>query len=152
MLIMRTITAVFDSHHKAVTAATRVRDTGLRTDDISVIAPNHGDDSHYEDISEGALKGGILGGAIGLLLGAGAVAIPGIGAIAAAGPITGLITGTLTGGLVGALVDLGIPEFEAQEYQTLLSQGKTIWTMRVTEDYYPQVRDVLYDCGAERVS
>ena len=149
---MRTITAVFDSHHKAVTAANRVKDAGLRTDEISVITPNNGENTRHDDISEGVLKGGVLGGAIGLLVGAGAVAIPGIGAIAAAGPIAGLITGTLTGGLVGALVDLGIPEDEAQEYNNLLLQGKTIWSMGVTDDYYPQVRDVLYDCGAERVN
>jgi hypothetical protein len=61
-----------------------------------------------------------VGGALGLLAGIGALAIPGVGPLIAAGPImaalAGLGVGGAVGGLVGALVGMGIPEYEAKRY------------------------------------
>ncbi|MNP52962.1 hypothetical protein D3C76_1473910 [compost metagenome] len=66
----------------------------------------------------------------GLLAGIGVLAIPGIGPILAAGPIvatlTGLAVGAGAGGLVGGLVGLGIPEDEAVEYESYVSDGKIL--------------------------
>ena len=57
--------------------------------------------------------GGVIGGTLGLLAGIGALAIPGVGPLIAAGPImatlAGLGVGGAVGGLVGALVGMGIP-------------------------------------------
>ena len=69
---------------------------------------------------EGAVTGGVVGGTLGILWGAGVFAIPGVGPFLAAGPITamlaGLGAGTTTGAVIGALVGIGIPEFEAKRY------------------------------------
>jgi len=46
-----------------------------------------------DNISDGVISGGILGGLAGLLIGAGSMVIPGLGIVAAAGPITGLVSG-----------------------------------------------------------
>ncbi len=57
----------------------------------------------YDDqnLSDGTLTGGALGGLAGLALGAGALVIPGLGPIIAAGPLAGILTGALTGGVAG---------------------------------------------------
>lgn len=80
-----------------------------------------------EGATTGAVTGGIIGGAIGLLAGLGAIAIPGLGALVAAGPILAALSGSAVGGgvglLVGALAGLGIPEFEAKKYVDSLKAG-----------------------------
>jgi hypothetical protein len=57
----------------------------------------------------------------------GALAIPGIGPLIAAGPImaglAGLGVGGAVGGLVGALVGMGIPEYEAKLYEGRVKNG-----------------------------
>jgi hypothetical protein len=63
----------------------------------------------------GVTTGGVIGGTLGLLAGIGALAIPGIGPLIAAGPIMGALAGLgvggTVGGIVGALVGMGIPEY-----------------------------------------
>ena len=80
-----------------------------------------------EGATGGAITGGILGGALGLLAGIGSIAIPGLGALVAAGPLLGLLSGSAVGGglglLIGALTGLGIPEYEAKQYEKGLQEG-----------------------------
>ncbi|HEY7334580.1 MAG TPA: hypothetical protein VH639_06825 [Bryobacteraceae bacterium] len=56
-----------------------------------------------------------------MLAGIGAIAIPGVGPLIAAGPIMALLAGAGAGGavgtLIGALVGMGIPEYEAERYE-----------------------------------
>src|ERR1700748_1379370 len=67
-----------------------------------------------EGAAAGACVGSVVGGALGLLMGLGALALPGVGPLIAAGPIVaslaGLGVGGAMGGFVGALVSMGIPE------------------------------------------
>lgn len=62
-----------------------------------------------------------------MLAGLGALAIPGIGPIIAAGPIAATLTGAAVGagagGLVGGLIGLGIPEEQAEEYGGYVNEG-----------------------------
>lgn len=78
----------------------------------------------------GAGTGGVLGGLTGLLLEIGLLAIPGIGAVAAAGPLAATLAGAgvgaAGGGLVGALTGAGIPEHHAKEYEDHLKKGHII--------------------------
>jgi hypothetical protein len=61
-----------------------------------------------EGATTGVATGGILGGAVGWLAGIGALAIPGVGPLIAAGPIlaalSGAALGAAAGGLAGALI------------------------------------------------
>jgi len=172
----KTIVGVFNSHMDAEKAARQVKDAGLRTSDISIIAkqgdkaetdvyaagnatgvatnPNAtmGKSGINDNISDGVVTGGVLGGLAGLLIGAGTMIIPGLGIIAAAGPITGLLSGAVTGGIVGGLVDLGIPETESKRYESSVKQGKTLWSMRTDENSTNRVQSILKDCGATEVS
>ncbi|WP_173917603.1 general stress protein [Halobacillus sp. Marseille-Q1614] len=87
----------------------------------------------------GAASGGILGGLTGLIVGLGILAIPGIGQIAAAGPIvaalSGLGLGAGGGGIVGALVGAGMPEEEAKQYEEHLRAGKIIVMVEADEKH-----------------
>jgi hypothetical protein len=64
------------------------------------------------------------------LAGIGALAIPGVGPLIAAGPImaslAGLGVGGAVGGIVGALVGMGIPEYEAKRYEGAVKDGGTL--------------------------
>ncbi|NLY18669.1 MAG: hypothetical protein GX045_06905 [Clostridiaceae bacterium] len=153
-----TVVGVFDRVEFAEKAAREIKEQGLRTDDISILAKNSDDTGEGEgkgfmndNISNGAITGSVIGGLAGLLIGAGMVAIPGLGIVAAAGPITGLIGGAATGGIVGGLVDLGIPEAEGKKYESDIRSGKIVFTMRTDEDKVESVSNILKANGAERV-
>lgn len=91
-----------------------------------------------EGAGVGAVAGGITGGLLGWLVGIGALAIPGIGPIVAAGVLAttlgGAAIGAAAGGLVGALVDLGIPEEEATYYQEGITRGGMLLTIHANSD------------------
>ncbi|MDP4091905.1 MAG: hypothetical protein Q8920_00925 [Bacillota bacterium] len=166
----RTVVAVFDDHRHAENAARQIKDQGLRTSDISIVA-KQGDehsantdrttatmgthDTHphakNDNISDGVVTGGILGGLAGLLIGAGSMVIPGLGIIAAAGPITGLLSGAVTGGIVGGLVDLGIPENRSKQYETDIRAGKILFSMRADNNKIDDIASILRSNGAESV-
>lgn len=100
-------------------------ETGL--DQKTETVGNHADDG----ATAGALTGGAMGGVGGLLVGLGALAIPGIGPILLAGAeataiattLAGGAIGAATGGLLGALVGLGIPEERAKVYSDRVTAG-----------------------------
>jgi hypothetical protein len=78
----------------------------------------------------GVGAGGALGGTIGLLAGLGAIVLPGVGALVAAGPVlaalSGAAAGAAVGGIAGALIGLGIPEIEARTYEGKLHGGNIL--------------------------
>jgi uncharacterized membrane protein len=73
-------------------------------------------------------------GVAGLLLGLGALAIPGLGPLVAAGPLAAALAGAgagaVAGGLMGALTDLGVPEDEARSYVDGLRRGGVLLVVR----------------------
>lgn len=159
----KTVAAIFDNREYAENAARQIKERGLRTEDISIIA-REGDNvsqqnTNYsanrdinDNISDGVMTGGVLGGLAGLLIGAGSMMIPGLGIVAAAGPITGLISGAVTGGIVGGLVDLGIPEKQSKQYETDIKAGKILFTMQADEEKIDQIASVLRSNGAISVN
>ena len=162
----RIVVGIFDTRDDAETAARAIKDAGLRTSDISIVVKQSGDSDYThghgasatmttggtnDNISDGVITGGVLGGLAGLLIGAGSMVIPGLGVIAAAGPITGLLSGTVTGGIVGGLVDLGIPEKQSKEYESSIKQGKILWSMKTDDKYVDDVETILRDTGALKV-
>src|SRR5213079_1337536 len=89
----------------------------------------------------GAAVGGVLGGITGLLVGIGALAIPGIGPVIAGGAlasafgiaggtaVAGAGIGAAAGGIVGALVGMGIPEEEARHFESGFRTGGVLVTV-----------------------
>jgi uncharacterized membrane protein len=130
------IVGVFKTEQEAIQAIEKLKQQGYSSDDISIVAKDKEGLSHVSDetgtkapdgLVTGAATGGVLGGVTGLLLGIGALAIPGIGPFIAAGPIVATLTGAAVGagagGIVGGLIGLGIPEDEANEYNDYVNQG-----------------------------
>ncbi|NLL71424.1 MAG: hypothetical protein GX238_09900 [Epulopiscium sp.] len=156
----KTIVGVFSTRDEAENAAHEIKNRGLRMDDISILAKaddgdleeGNGDTFTNDNISDGVTAGGVLGGLAGLLIGAGTFALPGLGMIAAAGPLAGLLSGAVTGGIVGGLVDLGIPEEESKQYENYVKQGKYVLTMKQTDDKVSEVANILRNYGATEVN
>ena len=133
------IAGAYDTEQEAIQAVEKLRAEGYRPEDISVISKNKDDvdavteetgTKTEEGLAAGAATGGILGGLTGLLAGVGALAIPGIGPIVAAGPIAATLTGAAVGagagGIAGALIGMGIPEEEAHRYEADVKSGKIL--------------------------
>jgi hypothetical protein len=103
------------------------------------------------------VTGGVLGGTVGLLAGIGTLAIPGLGAFIAAGPLlaalSGAAAGAATGGVVGALIGLGIPEYEAKAYEDRLKAGGYLVAVHVeNNDRAKEIREVLKRNNLEDIS
>src|SRR5947207_13328434 len=121
---------IYATRSDAECAADALIKGGFATSDISVLLPENlgaraiGAEKATK-APEGATAGGgtgaVLGGTLGLLAGMGALAIPGVGPLIAAGPImatlAGVGVGGAIGGIAGALVGMGIPEYEAKRYE-----------------------------------
>jgi len=110
-----------------------------------------------EGTTAGATTGGVVGGTLGLLAGIGALAIPGVGPLIAAGPImatlAGVGVGGAVGGLVGALVGMGIPEYEAKRYEGAVKGGGTLLSVHCdTSEQIDLAKDALKETGATDIS
>jgi hypothetical protein len=105
----------------------------------------------------GATGGSALFGALGLLVGAGALAIPGVGPLLAAGPLVaglaGLGVGGALGGLTGALVGMGLPEDQTKRYLGHIGAGRTLVVADCdNEDQVSVAKVILEASGAEEVN
>ena len=139
---------------------------GFRTEDISVLLPENvgtKDFAHEkntkapEGATTGVATGGVVGGTLGLLAGIGALAIPGVGPLIAAGPIMGALAGLgvggAVGGIVGALVGMGIPEYEAKRFEGAVKNGGTLLSVHCdTSDEISRAKDVLKGTGARDIA
>src|SRR5437660_12263856 len=127
------------THGQAERIVEQLQAEGFAASEISVLMPDTGgtrDVGHVkatkgpEGATTGGATGGVVGGVIGLLAGIGALAIPGVGPLIAAGPImaalSGAAVGAATGGVVGGLIGLGIPEYEAKRYEGMVKEGKVL--------------------------
>jgi hypothetical protein len=160
-----TVVALFDDYREAESAIRDLETAGIPSTDISLIANNPG--NRYGDYPEyrvdriertdtadtgaatgtGAGIGVVLGGAAGLLAGIGALAIPGVGPVVAAGALAATLAGAgvgaVVGGLVGALVEAGIPHEHADIYAEAVRRGGTLVTARANDVMRDRVSDIF---------
>ena len=154
---MKTVIGLFESSDAAHRTVQELIDSGISRDDISLVANNSAGEFEVTDgdgsaTATGATAGAVGGGLLGLLVGLGALAIPGIGPVVAAGPLAGALTGALAGGavggIVGALVDLGVSEDEAGYYAEGIRRGGTLVTVRTDDRYVQGAVDIMNRNGA----
>jgi len=144
---MKTVVGTYDNIENAYAVSNDLVSAGYSRNDISIIANDR--DTAYspymkttgvktsDDVGAGAGIGAAIGGIGGLLVGLGALAIPGIGPVIAAGPLlaalTGAGVGAVAGGIVGALVDLGVPDEDANLYSEGLRRGDILVIAQVPD-------------------
>jgi uncharacterized protein (TIGR02271 family) len=160
----RTVVALFDDIQDARNAVEELVDNGFPRENISLVARDatgeYGDALETydagktgEDTGEAALAGAgigaVLGGFGGLLLSLGALAIPGIGPVLAAGPLVAALAGAgigaAAGGLIGALTEVGVPEEQAHYYAEGVRRGGTLVTVQTTAGRADDAVEILND-------
>jgi len=153
-----TIVALYDSIEQAKQAVQALKSAGYADADLSVVA--HDTTGEYsgdamvtnpaDGAGKGAAAGAVVGGLGGLLVGIGALVIPGIGPVLAAGPLAVAIStllgagvGAAAGGILGALVDMGVPEEEAGYYAEGIRRGGALVTAQTDDAHRDDARRIL---------
>lgn len=157
---------IFRDQQSMNKAVDMLKAQNFRNSDISVLMPSKQESKDFafekhtkapEGATTGAAAGVIGGGILGWLVGAGALAIPGLGPFIAAGPIIAAIAGAgvggTVGGVAGGLIGLGIPEFEAQRYEGFVKEGGMLISIHVDDDKWEaKARDILEENGASDIA
>ena len=171
---MKTVAGLFQSQTAAERALMDLRSAGIDPSRLSVIARDKEQAKEIADqtgaevatgAATGAGLGALLGGAAGWLVGIGALAIPGIGPIVAAGPIAAALgvagttaaagagIGVVTGGIVGALTGWGFSEAEAKAYQDGVERGEILLAVELPDNADDdRIEDIFKRDGGDRVS
>ncbi len=162
----RTFTHLYDNYDDAVHTVQALEAAGVPHDDISLVGNNADnrydatsagtttastsgatDDAESTGAGTGATVGTVLGGGAGLLAGLGALAIPGVGPIVAAGwliaTLTGAGIGAAGGGLLGSLTGAGVPEEHAHTYAEGVRRGGTLVTVRADDSQAGSIEAML---------
>jgi hypothetical protein len=157
---------IYKTQAGAEQAVDALKAAGFRNTDISALLPeNQGtkDFAHEkntkapEGAATGAGTGAVVGGTLGWLAGIGALAIPGVGPLIAAGPIVAALAGVgvggAVGGLTGALVGMGIPEYEAKRYEGRVKEGGILLSVHCDSSHWTKkAKGILETTGADDVS
>ena len=148
---MRTIAHLYDSYATAEGVVMELERAGFSHDDVSLVAnqgatttPGATDPVEHDTATAagtgagtGASIGTILGGGAGLLAGIGALAIPGVGPVVAAGwlvaTLAGAGTGAAAGGLLGSLTGAGVADDHAHVYAEGVRRGSTLVSVRADD-------------------
>ena len=171
----RIVSAVFDSREEAERAMTELRSAGIDENAISIIG-RHGEQSDTGEVRDsadgdddglnegGAAKGAIGGAVVGGLLGVAALAIPGVGPLAAAGAIaSGAIPGAAAigagvgagvGGLTGLLTGHGVSDEDASYYEGRIKDGGIFLSVDADAAAVPaeEAREILFRNGGHNSS
>ncbi len=156
---------IYDSKVAVENGVDRLKADGFLSSDISVLIPTEGGSEKFahekatkapEGASTGAGAGFVIGGALGWLVGIGAMAIPGVGPFIAAGPIVALLagagTGAAVGGLTGGLIGMGIPEYEAKRYESFINTGGILLSVHTSSpEEQKKARLALEETGARDI-
>lgn len=162
-------TAVFGiylTYEGAENGVGTLKEAGFRNTDISVLLPENVGNKDLatvkhtkapEGATAGAASGAVIGGALGWLVGIGALAIPGVGPLIAAGPIIAALAGVgaagAVGGITGALIGSGIPEYEAKRYEGRVRNGGILLSVHSdNSEWTKQAKEILRRTGAEDVA
>lgn len=166
-MAQRTIGRMYDNYDDAQATVQDLESSGISHSDISLVANA---DAHGRTVATpgasttatdqtlqhnapaaggatGAVVGTVLGGGAGLLAGIGALAIPGVGPVVAAGwlvaTLAGAGIGAASGGLVGSLTGAGVSRDEAHVYAEGVKRGGSLVTVRVDETQISHVETIM---------
>jgi len=159
---MKTVVGLFENYTDADRAVSELNTRGFNRNEISVAARDSAlrdrvvgtageERAVAESAGAGAVGGAVVGGLGGLLVGLGALAIPGVGPVIAAGTLAtalgstaaGAGIGAAAGGLIGALVGLGIPEDDAHFYAEGVKRGGVLVTVQASDDRATEALNIM---------
>ncbi len=156
----RTVVGFFDTRGASERAVEELSRAGFMRENISVVAGDLRNEAETPNIGPLHGTGGdteagrdaAIGGMAGLVAGAVAASLPGIGPLLAVGPLAaaigGMGIGAAAGGLIGWLVDRGVSEEEAQYYEEGLRRGGVVVSVDAPEEAAGNASDILKHAGA----
>jgi len=175
----RIVSAVFDSTQDAERALSELRSAGFNEDRISIVGRSEGgsgeasgsirgddidNDADDDAKKSGVVKGAVGGAVVGTLLGVAALAIPGVGPLAAAGAIAssaipgaaaiGAGAGLAAGSIAGLLANAGVDEDDARYYEDRLNDGGTVIAVHAGDSgaSLEEAREILFRNGGHSAS
>lgn len=157
------IIATFDTHSRAESAVKELERSGFDMRQLSIVGKGYHSEEHpvgFYTTGDRMLSwggvGAFWGGLWGLLIGAAFFWIPGVGAIAAAGPFVHMLVAGLEGaavvggvGVVGAaLAGLGVPKRSIVKYERQLKANKYLLIAHGRADEVEAAREILDQTAA----
>lgn len=155
-----TITALYDDFDTAYRVVDALITAGFDRDQISVIANDvdrvyterYDVNERYDDTDDvSGGEGAALGAVSGAIIGLGAMLIPGVGPVLAAGPLlsaiigggVGAVAGAVTGGITASLIDFGVDEDTAHRYAEGVRRGGALVVIHTANDHRDRAMDVM---------
>jgi hypothetical protein len=162
----KAVFGIAKNEEQATRIVNELKEAGFSSDDVSVLLPDRAGSRDFahehhtkapEGAAAGAVAGGVMAGVLGWLAGIGSLAIPGVGPLIAAGPIMAALSGAAAGGavgtLAGALVGLGIPEYEAKQYEGKVKNGNILISVHTEDSKQRNIAKEIFErAHAEDVS
>src|SRR5437899_3320839 len=147
-------------------AVAALREAHFRSTDISVLFPENSgtkDLAHEkntkapEGAATGATSGAVIGGTLGWLAGIGALTIPGLQPLLAAGPVVALLAGVgalgAAGGISGGVIGVGKPEDGGQRVEGRVKKGGILLSVHCDDaEWTKQAKELMNRTGAEDIS
>lgn len=163
------VSAVFDSQEEAERAVADLRSAGISDAALSIVAQNKGtmttrsaDGEVIDEEHTSILRGLLGGGALGAGLGVAALAIPGVGPLAALGAIAatavpqamaiGATLGAAAGTFNEVLVKHGVSAEDATYYGDRMKSGGVLVTVDASGVDSERARSVLFRNGGHTAS
>ncbi len=163
------VSAVFDTQEEAQRAVAELRSAGIDDSALSVIAQKKGtmttrdaDGEITDEDHSNVLRGILGGGALGAGLGVAALAIPGVGPLAALGAIAasavpeamaiGAVAGAAAGTFNEVLLKHGVSKEDAAYYGDRLKSGGVLITVNASGADGGRAREILYSNGGHSSS
>ena len=162
------VSAVFDNREEARRAVTELRSAGIPDEAISLVGRPDDEDEIHDDqdgASKGSVAGAVAGGGVaGALLGVAALAIPGVGPLAAAGAIAasavptaaavGAAAGATGGAIARMLSDHEVEGRDAEYYEEHIGRGGIFVSVdtRLAQVTAESAQIILERCGGHSAS
>jgi uncharacterized membrane protein len=152
------VVAVYGTHQGAEQAVQDLQRAGVDMRTLSIIGKDTRTDERVvgyyntgDRVKYWGTTGAVWGGFWGLLFGSAFLAIPGLGAVLAAGPVVAWIVGALEGAVVvgglsalgAGLVGMGIPKNSVIEYEMALKTDKYLLMVHGSSADVDKARGIL---------
>jgi uncharacterized membrane protein len=158
VMTTNSVVAIYDTHEQAEHAIKQLQEAGIDMKSLSIAAKDTHTDEHvvgYYNAGDRMMYWGKMGafwsGFWGLLFGAAAFVVPGLGPILVAGPLVGWIIAGLEGAAVvggvsavgAGLVSIGIPKDSVLKYDVALKADKFLLVVHGSPDAVTKAKEVI---------